>query len=162
MANLQLVSSLACIALAFAGGIFTVLSVLERPVWPLMRDPEATVVSDDAARDMHVQLNRFIKILPPSMMTTMASAAVLLCLQVWLSGWAVWAWAVLTVFIVLMVLVASTLMSRIRAVDGKPADGPARTVRTGVGRLAAVHHMGLAQVVVVLAAQLIGSTLSAT
>jgi hypothetical protein len=55
----------------FAAGIFTVLSLVEKPVWSLMRDPMSQRADDRMVRDIHAQLRRVIHLLPPTMMVTM-------------------------------------------------------------------------------------------
>lgn len=150
-----LISVLAALVLTFAAGIFYVLSVLERPVWPLMRDPGSSRVTDIEAREIHGTLNRFIHILPPSMMTAMSGAVLLMGAQSWLRCFDPWSTAALLVFLAQLARVALILMPRIDAVKDRPADGPARAVRTGVGELAAAHHWGLLMVVSTLLLQLV-------
>lgn len=138
-----LVSALVTVCFSFACGIFLTLSYIEKPVWAVMRDPMTTRVPDDTARTIHAQLNRLIRLLPPTMMATMGTGTVLLVVQAWQRGFA---WEPLTVLIVLVVCLGymlSQLFGRIDAVKDYPSDGEIRTVREGLGKLAAIHHVGL-------------------
>jgi hypothetical protein len=67
----DLVTLLATACFTFAAGIFTVLSLVEKPVWSLMRDPKSQRADDRMVRDIHAQLRRVIHLLPPTMMVTM-------------------------------------------------------------------------------------------
>ena len=52
----DLVTLLATACFTFAAGIFTVLSLVEKPVWSLMRDPMSPLAEDRIVRDIHAQL----------------------------------------------------------------------------------------------------------
>lgn len=138
-----LISALILVCFAFACGIFLTLSYIEKPVWAVMRDPTTTRVPDDTARTIHAQLNRLIRLLPPTMMATMGTGTVLLLVQAWLRDFA---WEPLTVLIVLAVCLGymlSQLFGRIDAVKNYPSDGDIKVVREGLAKLAAIHHVGL-------------------
>ncbi|MCX2723037.1 hypothetical protein [Roseibium salinum] len=155
-----LISTLATVCFSFACGIFLTLSYIEKPVWPMMRDPMTSRISDDVARTIHATLNRLIRLLPPTMMITMGAGLVFLLLQAWQRGFA---WVTLIVLAVLVVglgYILSQLFSRIDAVKNYPADGDISVVRDGLGKLAAIHHVGLltAATIVVLQLALIFAT----
>ncbi len=139
----DLVTLLATACFTFGAGIFTVLSFVEKPIWRLMRDPMSTRVDDWIVRDIHAQLRRVIHLLPPTMMTTMAAGAVLLMLQAWLAGFSLGSVIILAHFTICLGYLLSILGQRIRAVDLTPSDSEIGTVRTGLGELAALHHVGL-------------------
>jgi hypothetical protein len=138
-----LVTLLATACFTFAAGIFTVLSLVEKPVWSLMRDPMSPRADDRIVRDIHAQLRRVIHLLPPTMMTTMAGGAVLLLLQAWLAGFDWFSLVILLHFVLCLAYLLSILGRRIRAVDLTPSDSAIGPVRTGLGQLAALHHVGL-------------------
>lgn len=140
---------------AFAAGIFTVLSLIERPVWPLMHDPHSPGVADETVRPVHAQLKRLITLLPPTMKTTMAGGAGLLTLQAWLRGFDGAGLFVLAVFAIGISYLLVHLQARIRAVAGTPSDGDIAAVRQGTGQLAALHHAGLATAIAVLIAEIL-------
>jgi hypothetical protein len=139
----DLVTLLATACFTFAAGIFTVLSMVEKPVWSLMRDPNSPRADDRIVRDIHAQLRRVIHLLPPIMMTTMAGGAVLLGLQAWRAGFDLVSLLILLHFGLCMAYLLSILRARIRAVDLTPSDGAIGPVRMGLGQLAALHHIGL-------------------
>ena len=149
-----LVTPLAAICFAFAAGVFTVLSFIEKPVWSLMRDPSSDRASDHDTRLIHAELRRVIRLLPPTMKTTMSLASLLIVAQSWLRGFDWVSLTVLGVFVALMAYLLFHLESRIRAVADTPSEGEIGAVRTGVGELAALHHAGLATAVIMLSLQL--------
>lgn len=139
----DLVTLLATACFTFAAGIFTVLSLVEKPVWSLMRNPMSTRADDGMVRDIHAQLRRVIHLLPPTMMVTMGSGAVLLAAQGWLAGFDRLSSLILLHFGLCMAYLLSILGKRIRAVDLVPSESAIGPVRTGLGQLAALHHVGL-------------------
>mgnify|MGYP000281744075 CR=1 FL=1 len=136
-------STLAALALSFALGVFYVLSVLERPIWPLMLDPNAARVLDSEARALHAILNRVIHILPPTMLATMLTAVTALIAQMWQRSCDPWSIAALLVLVVQLARLAVILPVRIAAVKQRPIDAPALALRKSTGELAAAHHAGL-------------------
>lgn len=138
-----LISTLAGVLFAFAAGIFTVLSLIERPTWALMRDPSTTGVADAVVRSIHGQLRRLIRLLPPTMKVTMSSGAILLLVQSGLRGFDPASLAVFAVFLLGMGYILPRLERRIRIVENCPSDGDIGVVRSGVGGLAVLHHVGL-------------------
>ena len=139
--------------LAFACGIFIVLSLVEKPVWQLMWNPQAEQVPDDTARVIHAALKRVIHLLPPTMMTTMSSVLLLLVAQTWLANFSSPTLTVLIVFIGTMVGIVARLKKRIDDVDSVLSDGEIGTVRQGLGALARLHHQGLLAVTITLIMQ---------
>lgn len=133
---------LALVLFAFATGIFAVLSALEKPVYATMWDYGAPV-PDGEVRRVHAALKTFIHILPPTMMTTMTLAAAMLVWQLVARGLDLWGWILIGVFVAMQGAITPTLLRRIEAVKSEPSDGPIDRVRSGTGRLAAVHHMGM-------------------
>lgn len=138
--------------LAFACGIFIVLSLVEKPVWRLMWNPQAQSVPDETARLIHAALKRVIHLLPPIMMITMTSILLLLVAQTWLAAFSWQTIAVLVVFIGSMAGVVAALKRGIDGVDQVPSDGAIVTVRAGLGALARLHHQGLLAAAVTLVA----------
>ena len=150
-----LVAALALACFAFAAGVFATLSFVEKPVWPLMRDPASPRASDRHARLVHGQLNRMIDLLPPIMIVTMASALVLILLQLWVHGFAAFALAVVGVYLVMQGWLVARLRPRIAAVKAVASDtGDIGAVRRGLGRLAVLHHGGLLTAATLAALQL--------
>lgn len=139
--------------LGLGSGIFVTLSLIERPVWRLMRQPRFAGVPDDTARVIHGALKRVIHLLPPTMMATMAGVTALVIWQVVLTGYAPGALVVAAVFFGQLVLVVSRLGSRIRAVNSVPSEGDIGAVRDGLGALALLHHQGFAMTATTLLAQ---------
>jgi len=78
---MTLLPNLICGLLGFGTGIFTVLSLIEKPAWWLMHDPRSERVSDDDVRAIHAILKRVIHMLPPTMITTMTTVSVLVVFQ---------------------------------------------------------------------------------
>ncbi|NHK27201.1 hypothetical protein FF098_004710 [Parvularcula flava] len=137
------ISALATACFAFACGIFLTLSYIESPVRAVMGNPMTRTVPDEKARTIHATLNRLIRLLPPTMMTTMGTGTILLVAQAWQLDFA---WEPLTVLIVLLLCLGymlSRLFGRIEAVKDYPSDGDIEIVREGLGKLAALHHVGL-------------------
>lgn len=132
--------------LGFATGIFTVLSLVEKPIWRLMRLPYSTTVSDETARTIHQALKRVIHLLPPTMITTMLSVSFILAYNLFINRFETPYLIVSAVFFTQFVLVASLLKKRINDVDNTPSDGEIRAVRKGLGALARLHHQGLVMV----------------
>lgn len=128
----------------FAIGIFTALSLLERPVWRLMGRPMDESVPDTIARTIHADLQRLIPLLPPTMVTAMTLGAVLLVIQAWQRSFDGPSVIVLALFATAQGYLFVDLKPRIRGVRDMPTDGPIASVRTGLGRLVALHHGGLA------------------
>lgn len=147
------ISNLIVMLLAFASGIFVVLSLIEKPTWKLMTDPDSKLVSDETTRLIHGALKRLIHLLPPTMITTMSSLLLLLVTQAILTHYQWQAIAVLLIFILAMSSVVTVLKSRIDAVDHVSSEANIRDVRHGLGALALLHHKGLLAALVTLMAQ---------
>jgi hypothetical protein len=77
------------------------------------------------------------------MMVTMGSGAALLGFQAWHAGFDLVSLLILLHFGLCMAYLLSILGTRIRAVDLTPSDSAIGPVRTGLGQLAALHHVGL-------------------
>jgi len=150
-----LVPSLITACLGIATGIFFVLSMVEKPVWKLMRQPRATDVPDEMARTIHAQLKRVIHLLPPTMITTVLTLAILLIVQLFQSGFALMAWIVALIFYGQQILILKRLKKDIDNVDKVPSDSDIGVVRDGLGALAFLHHRGLLSTVTTLIAQVI-------
>lgn len=128
---------------SFATGFFLVLSYVEKPVWPLMFEAESDEVSDEDARLIHAELKRIIDLAPPTMATVVGSGTLLVFVQVWQHDFG-WMAASIAVWLILsMGYVVSKLRARIDAVKSVPSNGDITSIRQGLGRLAALHHMGL-------------------
>ena len=139
----DLVPTLLAGLLGLGTGVFVVLSLIEKPVWRLMWAPRSPRVSDDQARAVHAILKRVIHLLPPTMMTTMGTATILMGVLVWQTGGSAAALAVAALFFVQLGLIVARLFADIRGVDAVPSDGDAGAVRDGLGTLALLHHCGL-------------------
>lgn len=139
----NLIATLIPTLLAFACGIFIVLSLVEKPVWRLMREPDSPNVSDDTARLIHAALKRIIHLLPPAMIATMSSVLVLVIVQTWFATFSWPTVGVLAVFVGSMAGVVAHLRGRIDDVDGVSSQGDIQAVRTGLGALVRLHHQGL-------------------
>ena len=141
---IDFVSALATACFAFATGIFVALSFLEKPVWPLMFKSSNPKVKDEDSRLIHAALKRVIHLLPPTMIATMGSGTVLVMIQAWMLGFNWQATTTLVLLALTLGYAVSQLGGRIQAVEKVPSDGDIVIVRTGLGRLAALHHIGLA------------------
>lgn len=150
-----LVPSLILGFLGVATGIFFVLSMVEKPVWKLMRQPRAADVSDEMARTIHAQLKRVIHLLPPTMITTLSGTTVLLVIQLFQTGFALMAWVVAAVFLGQFILIIMRLKKDIDNVDKVPSDSEIGVVRDGLGALAFLHHRGLLGAVTTFIAQIV-------
>ncbi len=129
--------------LGLGTGIFVVLSLIEKSVWRLMWAPRSTRVSDDDARNVHAILKRVIHLLPPTMLTTMGTASILMIVLLWQTGLSGAAIAVASLFFVQLILIVARLARDIRGVDAVPSDGEMAAVRDGLGALTLLHHRGL-------------------
>jgi len=148
----DLMTNIACGLLGFGTGIFTVLSLIEKPVWRLMRDSRSERVSDADARAVHAILKRVIHMLPPTMMVTMGGVSVLIAVQLYFGPPRATA-IVAAVFFSQLLLTLRVLFKAIRGVDSVPSDGDIRQVRDGLGALERVHHQGLLMTASTLVAQ---------
>ncbi len=129
--------------LGLGTGIFVVLSLIEKPVWRLMWAPHSAQVGDDEARKVHTILKRVIHLLPPTMMTTMGTATLLVIVLLVQTGFSTASIALATLFFVQLGLIVARLFKDIRGVDTVPSDGDVVAVRDGLGALALLHHRGL-------------------
>ncbi len=128
---------------SFATGFFVVLSYVEKPVWPLMFGADSEDVSDEDARLVHAELNRIIHLAPPTMATVVGTGTLLVFVQAWQHDFGWMAMSIAIWLVLSMSYVVSKLRNRIDAVESVPSDGDILSVRQGLGRLAALHHMGL-------------------
>jgi len=149
----DLISNLLCGLLGFATGIFTVLSLIEKPTWRLMGNAASPRVSDENSRTVHAILKRVIHLLPPTMITTMTVVSVLVAVQMFRTDLSAMAIVVAAVFYAQLIAVLVPLFPAIRGVDTVPSDGEIGAVRGGLGTLARVHHQGLAMTATTLVAQ---------
>ncbi|MGM0559523.1 MAG: hypothetical protein ACQETX_00455 [Pseudomonadota bacterium] len=155
MSMATIITALATACFAFACGIFLTLSYIEKAVWCLMRDPLSACVDDGEARLVHAQLKRVIRLLPPTMKTTMASGTLLLMLQAWQLDFA-WPALIVLVFLLLgLGYLLSQLSGRIAAVERSDSEGDIEVVRRTLGQLAALHHFGLFLAVGVVVLQVV-------
>ncbi|WP_411890284.1 hypothetical protein [Yoonia sp. SDW83-1] len=129
--------------LGLGTGIFVVLSLIEKPVWRLMWAPSSAHVGDDEARKVHAILKRVIHLLPPTMMTTMGTATLLVIVLLVQTGFSTAGIALATLFFVQLGLIVARLFKDIRGVDTVPSDGDVFAVRDGLGALTLLHHRGL-------------------
>ena len=139
----ELIAALIVLCYSFATGIFYVLSCLEKPVWPLMRNPDSEKAADKDARFVHQALQRLIPLLPPTMVTTTLTGLVLLALQSVQRDFDRPSLIILVFFLVMISYLFSRLRGCIKGVSQVPHDGDIAGVRDGTGRLAALHHTGL-------------------
>ena len=137
------ISALTTVCFALATGIFLTLSYIEKPIWPLMKQPKHEQVSDENARLIHGELKRVIKLLPPTMMTIMGTGTILTVVQAWKRNFDLASMTTLVFLIIGLGYILTQLFGRIEAVEKTSSDGEIVTVRTGLGRLAAIHHVGL-------------------
>lgn len=142
-----------CGLLGFAAGIFSALSLLERPVWRVMLDPATRRVGDDEARAVHAILKRVIRPLSPIMAGTVSAVTALVVLQVVTTNGADAALIVAGIFFVQFALVFRRPFRAVRRVDTTPSDDYPWRVREGLAALARVHHQGLAMMATTLVAQ---------
>ncbi len=122
--------------------------------------PRSTRVSDDEARKVHAMLKRVIHLLPPTMMTTMATTSILMIVLLVQTGLSPAAWTVTGLFFVQLTLIVARLFKDIRGVDEVPSNGDVDAVRDGLGALALLHHRGLLMTLSTLIAVLVIQTLS--
>jgi len=128
-------SNAICGLLGVGTGIFVALSLLEKPVWALMRDRRAHTVHDVDVQGVHVILRQLVPRLPPAMIATMSVTAALV---VWQADW-----IVAGVFLPQLGLIVLRLRRDIRGVSGVSIDASIALIRDGVGALALLHHRGL-------------------
>jgi hypothetical protein len=129
--------------LGLGTGIFATLSLIEKPVWALMRAPRTPRVSDAEARAIHAILKRVIHLLPPTMMVAMAGTTVLMAVHLVQTGFAPGALALAAVFFGQLVLIVARLSRDIAGVAGADSNGAIGPVRDGLAALALLHHRGL-------------------
>ncbi|MFQ6549379.1 hypothetical protein AADZ90_015595 [Aestuariibius sp. 2305UL40-4] len=129
--------------LGLGTGIFVVLSLIEKPVWRLMWAPHSAHVGDDEARKVHAILKRVIHLLPPTMMTTMGTATLLVIVLLVQTGFSTASIALATLFFLQLGLIVARLFKDIRGVDTVSSDGDVVAVRDGLGALTLLHHRGL-------------------
>ena len=149
----ELIAALIVLCYSFATGIFYVLSCLEKPVWSLMRNPDSEKAADKDARFVHEALQRLIPLLPPTMVTTVLTGLVLLILQSLQRNFDRPSLVILGFFVVMATYLFPRLRGHIRGVSEVPHDGDIAKVRSGTGRLAALHHTGLFTMVSLLLLQ---------
>ncbi|WP_407318897.1 glutaredoxin domain-containing protein [Isoptericola halotolerans] len=150
-----LVTAAATACFALATGLFMVLAFLERPVRATMRRATRASVPDADVREVHAVLRRLLHQLPPTMMSVMGGGTLLVVAQAWQRGFDATSTAVLVGLVVGLGYLLSQLRERVAAVALTPSDGLLDDVRTGLGRLVALHHVGLATAVVLTALQLV-------
>jgi len=151
----ELIAALIVVCYSFAVGIFFVLSCLEKPVWSLMRNADSVNVADEDARFVHKALQRLIPLLPPAMITTVLTGFALILLQSWLRNFDSASLVLIGFFLVAGSYLFPRLPGRISGVSRVPHDGDISGVRSGTGRLAALHHAGLFSMSCVLLLQII-------
>ncbi len=139
----DLLSNLLCATLAFGSGIFVVLSLLEKPIWPLMWARNSDTVTETDMRAVHAILKRVIHLLPPTMITTMAVSALLFIALLILESFEMLMVLAALCFFVQQGLVAARLAKDIAGVDSVDSQGEIDDVRSGLGALALLHHRGL-------------------
>lgn len=144
--TLTIVPTLIILFFSFATGFFAVLSYIEKPIWPLMFDAKSDAVIDSDARLIHAELKCIIELAPPTMMTVVGSGTICILLQAWLQSFSRNSLIVLMFFVLCQGYILSQLFSRIEAVKETSSDGNIDAVRAGLGKLAAVHHLGLTTV----------------
>lgn len=129
--------------LGLGTGIFATLSLIEKPVWALMRAPRTPRVSDAEARAIHAILKRVIHLLPPTMMVAMAGTSILMGVHLVQTGFAPGALGLAAVFFGQLALIVARLSRDIAGVAGAESNGNIGTVRDGLAALALLHHRGL-------------------
>ena len=137
----ELVPFLIILFLAYATGIFYVLSMIEKPIWRYMYK-SSLFPNEKLMRQIHGQLKRLITLLPPTMITSMFSSLLLIVYQaITLKSTPA---MVLAVFFMLgLGYLITFLRSRIAGVKQIDSEAEYATLNTGVIRLAQLHHEGL-------------------
>ena len=138
--------------LGLGAGIFTALSLIEKPVWRLMWARRSPRVSDDEARTVHAMLKRIIHLFPPTMATSMAIVSVLMIVLIAQEGASAGSLMLAGVFFTQLVLIVARLRKDIRGVNEVNSQGDMTLVRNGLGALALLHHRGLLMTVSTLIA----------
>lgn len=129
--------------LGLGTGIFATLSLIEKPVWALMRAPRTSRVSDAEVRAIHAILKRVIHLLPPTMMVAMAGTSILMGVHLVQTGFAPGALGLAAVFFGQLALIVARLSRDIAGVAGADSNGAIGPVRDGLAALALLHHRGL-------------------
>lgn len=139
---MELIVVLMVALLGFGAGIFTVLSLIEKPAWWLMWS-ETAPVEDRDIRSIHMTLKSLIHVLPPTMMVLMAGVSGLM-IWWWLSGGeALIVTATAFVFFAQLLLILTRLFRDINGVKNVTSDSDITLVREGLASLMQVHHRGL-------------------
>jgi len=131
------------ICLSLGTGIFVVLSLIEQPVWKLMRRATAPEVHDMDARDVHASLQRVIHLLPPVMVLLMLAVCLLFFVQSFATDHTPAALLVPGIFLVQFVPIVIRLDRDIHGVATVSPLGEIGAVRDGLARLVRLHHRGL-------------------
>jgi hypothetical protein len=129
--------------LGLGTGIFATLSLIEKPIWPMLRAPRSLQVDDDEVRKVHAILKRLIHLLPPTMMTTMGGVSLMMIILFMEQGASIRNMLVSLVFFSQLILIVARLFEDIRGVDMVNSDGDIGSVRNGLAALALLHHRGL-------------------
>lgn len=129
--------------LGLGTGIFATLSLIEKPIWPMLRAPLSPRVGDDEVRKVHAILKRLIHLLPPTMMTTMGGVSLMMIILFIQQGASIRNMIVSLVFFSQLILIVARLFEDIRGVDMVDSHGDISTVRDGLAALALLHHRGL-------------------
>lgn len=129
--------------LGLGTGIFATLSLIEKPIWPMLRTPLSLQVGDDEVRKVHAILKRLIHLLPPTMMTTMGGVSLMMIILFMEQGASIRNMLVSLVFFSQLILIVARLFQDIRGVDMVDSDGDIGSVRNGLAALALLHHRGL-------------------
>ncbi|WP_420410063.1 hypothetical protein [Hoeflea sp.] len=129
--------------LGLGTGIFATLSLIEKPIWPMLRAPLTLQVGDDEVRKVHAILKRLIHLLPPTMMTTMGGVSLMMIILFMEQGASIRNMLVSLVFFSQLILIVARLFEDIRGVDMVDSDGDIGSVRNGLAALALLHHRGL-------------------
>jgi len=143
MMQTELLYTLLAALLGIATGILVVLSLIEKPIWPMMWAPRTPEISDQSARKVHVILKRVIHLLPPTMMKTMGAASLAMIALLVVTDFRGASLAVAALFFTQLALIVARLLRDIRGVDDVPSDGDPAQVCDGLAALPLLHHRGL-------------------
>jgi hypothetical protein len=138
----DLVPYLIVLFLAYATGIFYVLSMVEKPLWSYLSSSKKVFPDTQLMRQIHAQLKRLITLLPPTMVTSMGCSSILIIYQ-YINLSTLPSLILLIVFFCCLTYLIIYLKRRIDGVAKIASDADYNVLNRGVIQLAQLHHLGL-------------------
>ncbi len=137
----QIYIELLILLLGFSVGVFSTLSLIEKPSWGLIVSPHSEKVGLSECRELHQIVNRLVYTLPPLMSSIILITIIVMFLWVIESNHSKVVLIISSVYLFQLILIIPKVPKSINTIKSPLHDRD--TLRKGLRQLLLLHHQGL-------------------